>query len=101
MLFTCPIVKSIWDISGETLEETFSIGKFLSLEYDIEKTNVLKYIAHYIYKFWIETTNNKNVKSLANIKFYVKKNALCQSSIEKELNNYQTSTSFRKIFEKL
>ena len=44
MLFTCPIVESIWDISGETLEETFSIGKFLSLEYDIEKTKVLKYM---------------------------------------------------------
>ena len=41
MLFTCPIVKSIWEIIGEILEETFSIEKFLSLEYDLGKKRYL------------------------------------------------------------
>ena len=98
MLFRCTLAKKIWEKSEESLGITFLPKKFITQQYSHMVNTILSYIAFYIYKFWIETTNNRNNKSQDNITYYIKKNMLCLSKIEKERHNNLSSDMAKGIY---
>ena len=98
LLFTCTLAKNIWKKTEESLGIIFLPKKFITHQYNHMTNFILSYVAFYIYKFWIETTNNRNNKSQDNITFYIKKNMLCLSKIEKERHNNLSSDMAKRIY---
>ena len=97
MIFECQLAKEIWQILEDKLEEQFRVKDIITSEYLNDNNKILTYTSFFIFKFWIETTNKRNVKSKENIKFFIKKNFLCQSGIELEQKNNRASYIFKRI----
>ena len=99
-IFRCKLASEVWKVVSNTLEISFSINNFLKSELPQIDETILDYTAFYIYKFWIETTNNRNTKTRENIMFFMKKNIGCLGSIEEQRKNYTISNKLKRISEK-